>query len=252
MSSHYAEKILKIKEQKKKRDKQGDGEQNVAEPDLSRAESRLQYAGFMRLRQAVSHPFNLEKLLRTQITTKEIRQVKARFGESATNASILDQMMANEKNEGGFEGYQAGLNFLRQRKEPVFGGKFEWNATLDMFQQELEAQNSTCSSCEKSALTVRLAIQLEMVSECSVARQVPAGPLTKQVWPLLLRGVLPSRSSSRVYGRCTKETFCLCKFQLPRIASYRQALTPKADLPRACLHPEHSRSEKFQDVGAHY
>ncbi|POR39558.1 Putative ATP-dependent helicase [Tolypocladium paradoxum] len=153
--------IATIREQKKMRQTQGNSEKSVTEPELSRAETRLQYAMSMRLRQSVSHPFNLEKMLRTTITTTEIRELKAIFGEFDANDSILDQMMANEKNESGLERYQTGLTFLRQRKEPVFGGMFEWNTVLDMFQHELEAQNFTCCGCEKATPPVR-PVQLEM------------------------------------------------------------------------------------------
>ncbi|KND87205.1 putative ATP-dependent helicase [Tolypocladium ophioglossoides CBS 100239] len=148
------EKILKIREQRKTREVQGNDEKIV---------TKLQYAMFMKLRQLISHPFNLEKLLRTTITTKEIHELKAKFGESGANDSILDQMMAREKNELGLEleEYQTGLNFLRKRKEPVFGGKFEWNAMLDMFGHELEAQNFACCSCKTAKPPVR-PVQLEM------------------------------------------------------------------------------------------
>ena len=155
---YYDEQIEKTRATRDTIKKEDDDEKS----HFKKAETRLQCAKLIRLRQATSHAFNLEKMLRTNMTPKNTQRIKRFLNLSSSKTSILDQMLSHEKGRSSFEAYAAGLKLLRDRKEPVFGGIFDWNGMLDLIENEQKVRHVTCSGCKFQTPPIRPVLLAEV------------------------------------------------------------------------------------------
>ena len=99
-------------------------------------------------RQAVSHPFNLEKLLRTSFQPAEITRLKDRFQALSSRTPLREQILKNVTVPGAMDQYASGFDWLSQREEAVFGGMFDWNGLLQLISNEVHITGN-CAACEK-------------------------------------------------------------------------------------------------------
>ncbi|KAM4058895.1 type III restriction enzyme, res subunit [Hirsutella rhossiliensis] len=115
---------------------------------IDRAVTRLKLTMLTKLREAASHVFNLEKLLRGSMDIETVRRLKAGSGENSPKKPVLDQIMSSDDGKKCLEGFETGVARLRELQEPVFGGEFEWGALLDRVLNEQKVKGLTCSHCE--------------------------------------------------------------------------------------------------------
>ncbi|ODA81102.1 hypothetical protein RJ55_04065 [Drechmeria coniospora] len=166
VATHFQEKIIKgHEERKRKRLGKAIGDGNILEHDVgleretglereasgeteTRRDDKKNHTYLMMgvLRQAVSHPYNLEKFLRTRATAEEICRLRAKLGQFAGRRLILEQM--KDGDDGNLERYKSGIEFLRTKKEAAFGGKFTWDDVLAMLEEESGLKDVTCSNCK--------------------------------------------------------------------------------------------------------
>ncbi|KEY66286.1 hypothetical protein S7711_02750 [Stachybotrys chartarum IBT 7711] len=123
------------------------------------SESTLRHAMNTRLRQIVSHPFNVERFLRTSLHEHDIDSLLKKLDEVAGKKTILQQLVAGIKDEDFNKTYQVGLNTLHQctlRDGHAFGGLFNLKYLLQLIRNELSIAGEACGICKKPpALPVR-------------------------------------------------------------------------------------------------
>ncbi|KAH7002195.1 P-loop containing nucleoside triphosphate hydrolase protein [Ilyonectria destructans] len=108
----------------------------------------LQRARLQRLRQAVSHPFNLEKLFRQNLHMESILEMKSRLSEQVPTP-ILQQLREGEGFADGLSKYLIGLRNLETMGPSAIGGCFNMGTLLNLVENELSVRDTGCSFCTK-------------------------------------------------------------------------------------------------------
>ncbi|KAJ6444948.1 putative ATP-dependent helicase [Purpureocillium lavendulum] len=171
LTTHYRRLIEDARENRAADDEEpfgSDDDSGEATPEkagsMNSREARLQRALLVKLRQAYSHCFTLERILRTQFSVKHIESLKNKEKSSELGSqSIIDQWASSSRpsdEASGLDEYQPGILKLQKFCQPVFGGKLRWGDRLDLFQNELRVQGVNCSVCDAKTPTrpVRLCI----------------------------------------------------------------------------------------------
>ncbi|KAL6826448.1 SNF2 family N-terminal domain-containing protein [Trichoderma camerunense] len=106
-------------------------------------------ASQVRKRQAISHVFCIEPLLRRSFSTCEVAELCDRLEELGNKRTILEQMQANAKQNRGIVQYEVGLKILQQQEENFFGKYFDIEKLLDILGDETMVRDATCPVCKK-------------------------------------------------------------------------------------------------------
>lgn len=106
-------------------------------------------ASQVRKRQAISHVFCIEPLLRRSFSTCEVAELCDRLEELGNKRTILEQMQANAKQNRGIAQYEVGLKILQQQEENFFGKYFDIEKLLDILGDETMVRDATCPVCKK-------------------------------------------------------------------------------------------------------
>ncbi|KKP06853.1 hypothetical protein THAR02_01050 [Trichoderma harzianum] len=106
-------------------------------------------ASQVRKRQAISHVFCIEPLLRRSFSTCEVAELCNRLEELGNKRTILEQMQVNAKQNPGIAQYEVGLKILQQQEENFFGKYFDIEKLLDILGDETLVRDATCPVCKK-------------------------------------------------------------------------------------------------------
>ncbi|KAL7910379.1 SNF2 family N-terminal domain-containing protein [Trichoderma velutinum] len=106
-------------------------------------------ASQVRKRQAISHVFCIEPLLRRSFSTSEVAELCDRLEELQNKRTILEQMQVNAEQYRGIAQYEVGLKILQQQEENFFGKYFDMEKLLDILGDESMVRDATCPLCEK-------------------------------------------------------------------------------------------------------
>ncbi|CAM1503291.1 Fc.00g080670.m01.CDS01 [Cosmosporella sp. VM-42] len=106
---------------------------------------------YMKMRQIVSHPFNMEKMFRQRLRKDDIEAIEKRLHlQVGMGIPLAKQLKADETFSNGLSKYAQGLQIVEMMPEPVFGGNFNMNALMTMVANELDVKHVSCPKCEKS------------------------------------------------------------------------------------------------------
>lgn len=103
----------------------------------------------VRKRQAISHVFCIEPLLRRSFSASEVAELSDRLEELQNKRTILEQMQVNAKQNRGIAQYEVGLKILQQQEENFFGKYFDMEKLLDIVGDESIVRGATCPLCRK-------------------------------------------------------------------------------------------------------
>ncbi|RDA93955.1 hypothetical protein CP533_5031 [Ophiocordyceps camponoti-saundersi (nom. inval.)] len=121
----------------------------------------------MILREASSHFFNLEKWLRKSARVNTIQELKRALCAIDFAPTILDYATKNEVDGNHLAGYEKGVARMREHKEAVFGGKFEWELILDTVELEVSLRDAECGGC-KDPVQEKKTLRLQPPMTCGV------------------------------------------------------------------------------------
>lgn len=158
VDKHYEQKIAKQVQVKQEET----GEQKISDEVATKQEDTdeqrndntkqsirfLQRARLQRLRQAVSHPFNLEKLFRQNLQMEDILEMKSRLREQVPTP-ILQQLREGESFADGLLKYLMGLRNLETMGPSAIGGCFNMETLLSLVENELSVRDAGCAFCTK-------------------------------------------------------------------------------------------------------
>ncbi|RSL84797.1 hypothetical protein CEP51_003698 [Fusarium floridanum] len=120
----------------------------------------VRWKRFMRLRQAVSHPLNLEKFLRESNREEEIQMATERLQEeaeaiqkNADKAEAHAEKLAQDK--AGREKFSVGAHQMETLYKDWFGGPEEMAKLRTLAANENEAREVTCSLCNRATPPVK-------------------------------------------------------------------------------------------------
>lgn len=163
MESFYKKKIRNLEQgtlEKEELEVAIDG-LDVDEPDDDKKRGRgkaknasmtwmLTRASLMRKRQAISHPFCIERLLRHSLEPQELAELIEALKQVPAKQTIIEQIHANDRTDDGIAAFEKGLQILQQREEPMFGKYFDMGKLLDLAKNERALSGITCLLCNKA------------------------------------------------------------------------------------------------------
>ncbi|KAH8687070.1 SNF2 family N-terminal domain-containing protein, partial [Ilyonectria robusta] len=157
VDKHYEQKIAKVQVKQEETGEQKISDEVTTKQDEADEQQKdnakksirfLQRARLQRLRQAVSHPFNLEKLFRQKLQMESILEMKSRLSEQVPTP-ILQQLREGEVFADGLSKYLVGLRNLETMGPSAIGGSFNMGALLNLVENELLVRNAGCAGCTK-------------------------------------------------------------------------------------------------------
>ncbi|KAL9468446.1 hypothetical protein ACSS6W_010140 [Trichoderma asperelloides] len=132
---------------------QDENETRKVEPTKKRLWRPIEATKQLRIRQALSHPYCLENFLMGSeyLDGQEVRELVLGLEEIRGKKSIIEQLEADDGWKASLGQYDVGIDALKDRDEPFFGGVFDMSKILDMVLlqhalQESECGKNNCSS----------------------------------------------------------------------------------------------------------
>ncbi|KAL7806859.1 SNF2 family N-terminal domain-containing protein [Trichoderma aethiopicum] len=111
----------------------------------------MRRASQVRRRQAISHTFCIERLLRYSFEQEELKALIDALQKVATpNQTIFEQIRNVSDTDGGISNYETGLQMLQQRHEAMFGQYFDMQMILFLTLDESAVRSITCRLCRKA------------------------------------------------------------------------------------------------------
>ncbi|KAG6017457.1 hypothetical protein E4U43_001142 [Claviceps pusilla] len=104
----------------------------------------------MQLRMVLSHPYNIENILRTMATGAEIQRLRQALVEKGKKRTVLQQLFEDEKLVAELKPYRSGVEMMKKCAEGALGGQFDFDICLNMMQIEREAKESKCAACAET------------------------------------------------------------------------------------------------------
>lgn len=105
----------------------------------------------IRRRQATSHTFCIERLLRYSFEVEELKAlIDALEGVATPKRTIFEQIRALVDTDGGISNYETGLQILQERDEAMFGRHFDMRTILRLTLDESSVRGITCRLCTKA------------------------------------------------------------------------------------------------------
>ncbi|KAL6697280.1 SNF2 family N-terminal domain-containing protein [Trichoderma pleuroticola] len=118
--------------------------------------SKIQASAHLRLRQALSHPYCLERLfLGNDLSEDELKSLASDLKSMSDNKTVIEQLEADENWAEHLGQYQKGLDLLKSREEAFLGGVFDMNKLMDLviLQRTVNVHKCGGAACESQNLS---------------------------------------------------------------------------------------------------
>ncbi|KAM5345201.1 hypothetical protein ACJ41O_011063 [Fusarium nematophilum] len=139
----------------KSKNKKQSGKKEEAEPDEpndanSEAASKIQYARVQKLRQAASHPFNLEKLIQERFRADDIEWMQDQLKDLMEENDTDEQWQDEIHDSPSMSQYSSGFECLRSLGIDWLGDVPDMASLLTLAAHESEVRNVACRLCRKA------------------------------------------------------------------------------------------------------
>ncbi|KAF7563350.1 hypothetical protein G7046_g764 [Stylonectria norvegica] len=146
VNQHY-EKMLDDRKREKNED-----EEALQQP---KEEGKLQQSRCTHLRQALSHPFNLEKMLQGSISRSDIETMGESLRSVEKPIPIREVLRQGSTGSDDLSKYSKGFERMAEFGMGVFGGQFNMDFLLELVSNEREVKDLTCRICKKATPPVK-------------------------------------------------------------------------------------------------
>ena len=109
----------------------------------------LGQASQVRKRQAISHPFWIERLLRGSFEPQDLEDLMDALNQVGSKQTIIQQIRSKMEDGCDMSRYETGLQLLQQRDEVMFGKYFDMKTLLTLARCESSLRGNDCLFCEK-------------------------------------------------------------------------------------------------------
>ncbi|UKZ82626.1 hypothetical protein TrVFT333_010419 [Trichoderma virens FT-333] len=99
---------------------------------------RLGHASQVRKRQAISHPFCIERLLRRSFEEEDLKELIDALEKLPSKQTIIQQIRLKMGKDCDMLRYETGLKLLEQREEAMFGKSFDMKTLLKLARADKE------------------------------------------------------------------------------------------------------------------
>ncbi|KAL7934357.1 SNF2 family N-terminal domain-containing protein [Trichoderma chlorosporum] len=108
----------------------------------------LARASQVRQRQAISHVYCIERLLRGEFELEEFIELREALNNVDAKHTILEQMQLGVQKDSGIMKYQKGLQMIQEREENFFGKYFDMQPLLNILGEGASVKGVNCLLCE--------------------------------------------------------------------------------------------------------
>ncbi|KID75549.1 SNF2 family domain-containing protein, partial [Metarhizium brunneum ARSEF 3297] len=112
----------------------------------------------MSLRHLISHPYNIERLLRNFEEAAQIQELRDSIRQVTGTQTVLQQILSQNEAKESLERYKSGLTQMRTYTNTAFGGIFKFDEHLAAVQDELKLKDMECIKCQSSDLEMPMII----------------------------------------------------------------------------------------------
>lgn len=112
-----------------------------------REEVQVLKARCMKLRQGVSHSFNLESMCREKLHLHHVEEMRARLRDEGGKETILEQVQKDSLGPNGISKFEKGLCKLANMEPECFGGLFNMDTLLAWIENEHHIKDTICGIC---------------------------------------------------------------------------------------------------------
>ncbi|KAL7934375.1 SNF2 family N-terminal domain-containing protein [Trichoderma chlorosporum] len=131
-------------------------EEGDPDQESKKKESRALPSMQLRIRQALSHFYCLQKFLMGKyLTEDQLKSLVSDLKSIDEKKTVIEQLEADEDFEDNLGYYQKGLDQLKSRKEAFLGGNFNMDEMLDLLLLQSNVNQQKCgrSTCESQDLS---------------------------------------------------------------------------------------------------
>jgi hypothetical protein len=122
-------------------------------PEEKKMVLALIWAKYTRLRQAVSHPFCLERLLRQTLEVDEVEILREKLAKIRGKEQIVEQLRKFSLSDpSGLAMFDSGLDALAGFDDSCLGGHFDVDHLLRIIENELRIKSKMCPICRASPI----------------------------------------------------------------------------------------------------
>lgn len=97
----------------------------------------------------VSHPFNLERLIRTKMSIETVGFLKKDLQEQGGQKSFLDHLLDSVDDSNNIGSYRAGIIMLHNFSASAIGGRLRMDEILQLTLNDALLEGAACSKCGK-------------------------------------------------------------------------------------------------------
>ncbi|KAG6040784.1 hypothetical protein E4U41_007053 [Claviceps citrina] len=130
--------------------------QLVAQPQLEL--TRIYAEQYMHLRMVLSHPYNIEKFLRTDEASSRIHVLRKALNDIEEEKGVMHQLLEDSKLVAELEPYRSGVDRMGMIGGDALGGYVKLDVCLNLIQIEQKARESTCASCNRTPEMAAVAV----------------------------------------------------------------------------------------------
>ncbi|KAG6006694.1 hypothetical protein E4U21_006769 [Claviceps maximensis] len=120
------------------------------EVHLKRALVQIHIEKMTQLRMVLSHPYNVENLLRTMASDVDIQRLRHALVDIGKKRPVMEQLFENAELVSELKPYSSGVEMMKKCSEGTLGGQVDLEVCLNMMQIGREAKASNCAVCGKT------------------------------------------------------------------------------------------------------
>jgi hypothetical protein len=140
----------------------------------------------MSLRRLISHPYNIERLLRNFEEAAQIQELRDSIQQVTGTQTVLQQILSQNEAKSSLERYRSGLTQMITYTNTAFGGIFKFDGHLAAIQDELKLRDMECIKCQSSDLEMPMIIPKVLSTQFSrIGSHSNILVRSYLLWPLL-------------------------------------------------------------------
>ncbi|KAG5929122.1 hypothetical protein E4U42_007026 [Claviceps africana] len=115
------------------------------EAQLKEGILKLHFEQYMLLRMVLSHPYNVENLLRTMASGADIQRLRQDLAAIGQKRTVMEQLFEDKELVEQLEPYRSGVERMKKCAKGALGGHVSFDVCLKLMQIEGDAKASTCA-----------------------------------------------------------------------------------------------------------
>lgn len=128
-------------------------QEGCEEPEAARQDSKDRPSVGITAAASVSHPFNLENILRSNFAHEEIKELRRELAEKGGKQPLLTQLTESRNCSSNLANFEIGMNKMKSFNLEAFGGLFKMDAIFECVMNETRFRDASCPVCANTPVS---------------------------------------------------------------------------------------------------